>query len=122
MFRTFTVGNCKCFSNDTRDKLLSIIEAGCGTLDAFDALVQALEISFTVEDEASITTATGSMLRRYQTRSKPALTRSASNAMTPSDSVPGERSPASQAKEKSVVNLQATDEEPIDDIDLYIVV
>ena len=29
---------------------------------------------------------------------------------------------ASQAKEESVVNLQATDEGPIDDIDLYIVV
>ena len=39
MFRTFTVRNCKCQSNDVRDKLLSIIEAGCGTLDNFDALV-----------------------------------------------------------------------------------
>ena len=28
-----------------RDKLLTIIEAGCGTLDDFDAYVRALDIS-----------------------------------------------------------------------------
>ena len=35
-FRDFTVQNCKCFSSDTRDKLLGIIEAGIGTLEDFD--------------------------------------------------------------------------------------
>ena len=37
IFQNFMVDNCKCFSNDVRDKLLTIIEAGCGTLDEFDA-------------------------------------------------------------------------------------
>lgn len=44
MFRSFTVGACKCYSNEVRDKLLTIIEAGCGTLDDFDALVRAIDI------------------------------------------------------------------------------
>ena len=50
MFRVFTVGHCKCSSHDVRDKLLCIIEAGCGTLENFDMLVRAMEISFTRED------------------------------------------------------------------------
>ena len=41
-FSSFTVSECRCHSNDTRDKLLSIIEAGCGTLDSFNALVRNL--------------------------------------------------------------------------------
>ena len=45
MFRAFSHANCKCYSVGMRDKLLTIIEAGCGTLDDFDALVRALDIS-----------------------------------------------------------------------------
>ena len=51
--RAFTVEACKCDSNDVLDKLLTIIEAGCGTLDNFDAFVRTLEITF----------------KRYKTRS-----------------------------------------------------
>jgi len=46
VFREFTVSECKCFSSDTRDKLLSIIEAGIGTLDDFDALIRDIQFSF----------------------------------------------------------------------------
>ena len=45
MFRAFSHANCKCYSVGMRDKLLTIIEAGCGTLDDFDAYVRALDIS-----------------------------------------------------------------------------
>ena len=45
MFRTFSHANCKCYSDGMRDQLLTIIEAGCGTLDDFDAYVRALDIS-----------------------------------------------------------------------------
>ena len=45
MFRAFSHANCKCYSDGMRDKLLTIIEAGCGTLDDFDAFVRALDIS-----------------------------------------------------------------------------
>ena len=48
LFRAFTVGACKSDSNDVRDKLLTIIEAGCGTLDNFDAFVRTYEITFKV--------------------------------------------------------------------------
>jgi hypothetical protein len=51
LFRAFSIGQCKCYSNDTRDKLLSIIEAGCGTLDDFDALMRAIQINFINKDE-----------------------------------------------------------------------
>ena len=43
-FKEFTVNNCQCYSSDTRDKLLSIIEAGCGTLDEFDTVVRGIEL------------------------------------------------------------------------------
>jgi hypothetical protein len=46
LFRKFTVDECKCHSSDTRDRLLSIIEAGCGTLDGFDTLMREMEITF----------------------------------------------------------------------------
>merc|ERR1719238_2189089 len=46
LFRAFTVGHCLCHDPDTRDKLLSIIEAGIGTLDDFDALIRNLQIPF----------------------------------------------------------------------------
>ena len=51
MFRTFRVRDCSCHSNDIRDKLLSIIEAGCGTLNDFDKLVRAIKISFISQEE-----------------------------------------------------------------------
>merc|ERR1719163_1328739 len=47
-FSSFTVNECKCHSNDARDKLLSIIEAGCGTLDSFNALVRNIQLPFSV--------------------------------------------------------------------------
>jgi len=50
MFRAFTVDHCACFSSDVRDKLLCIIEAGCGKLENFDALVRATEVHFSSED------------------------------------------------------------------------
>ena len=31
-FRSFSVSECNCYGSATRDKLLCIIEAGCGTL------------------------------------------------------------------------------------------
>ena len=43
-FRSFTVHACKCYSQEVKDKLLTIIEAGCGTLEEFDALVRNIEI------------------------------------------------------------------------------
>ena len=46
LFRTFTVGKCQCHSSGTKDRLLSIIEAGCGTLDDFDDLMRKIEIHF----------------------------------------------------------------------------
>ena len=46
----FTVSNCKCSSSDTRDKLFIIIEAGVGTLDAFDALIQGIHFDFSGQD------------------------------------------------------------------------
>ena len=57
MFRTFTVRNCKCQSNDVRDKLLSIIEAGCGTLDDFDDLIRGIELRFFDKDASPRSTA-----------------------------------------------------------------
>jgi hypothetical protein len=45
-FRSFNVANCMCHGNGTRDKLLSIIEAGCGTLEGFDTLIRNFNLSF----------------------------------------------------------------------------
>ena len=50
-FREFTVNNCQCYSSDTRDQLLSIIEAGCGTLDEFNDLIVDVKI-FADEDDS----------------------------------------------------------------------
>jgi hypothetical protein len=69
MFRAFTVGNCQCFSNDVRDKLLSIIEAGCGTLESFDSLVRDIDIPFIRDDDASRSSISrGSLLSHISTR------------------------------------------------------
>jgi hypothetical protein len=46
LFHTFSVQNCLCHSSDTRDKLLSIIEAGVGTLEDFDVLIRNFEMPF----------------------------------------------------------------------------
>jgi hypothetical protein len=45
-FRTFCVNKCMCHGAATRDKLLSIIEAGCGTLEGFDTLIQNVQLPF----------------------------------------------------------------------------
>jgi hypothetical protein len=45
-FRGFSVGQCECRGEGLREKLLTIIEAGCGTLDRFDSLIRSLPISF----------------------------------------------------------------------------
>jgi hypothetical protein len=52
-FSEFTIQRCECHSNDTRDKLLSIIEAGCGTLDEFDSTIRDLQL-FDVSRRASL--------------------------------------------------------------------
>ena len=36
----------RCHGAATRDKLLSIIEAGCGTLEGFDTLIQNVQLPF----------------------------------------------------------------------------
>jgi hypothetical protein len=46
MFSAFAVSESQCYSSVTWDKLISIIEAGCGTLDSFNALVQNIELTF----------------------------------------------------------------------------
>ena len=56
-FRSFTINECKCHSRDTRDKLLSIIEAGCGTLDDFDDLIRGIELRFFDKDASPRSTA-----------------------------------------------------------------
>jgi hypothetical protein len=43
-FREFSITNCQCHGSDTRDRLLTIIEAGCGTLDEFDKIMRDLSI------------------------------------------------------------------------------
>merc|ERR1719487_2005252 len=45
-FRSFSVSACNCYGSATRDKLLCIIEAGCGTLAEFDVLVRNIQLSF----------------------------------------------------------------------------
>merc|ERR1719171_1027307 len=45
-FRSFTVSKCQCHGNGTRDKLLSIVEAGCGTLESFDTMIQNFNLPF----------------------------------------------------------------------------
>jgi hypothetical protein len=45
-FRSFTVNKCQCHGKGTRDKLLSIIEAGCGTLESFETLIRNFNLSF----------------------------------------------------------------------------
>ena len=68
MFRKFTVADCQCFSKDTRDKLLSIIEAGCGTLDDFDALIRAMQITFTTAEAVSPRSTLGGIARQASLR------------------------------------------------------
>jgi hypothetical protein len=48
-FRDLSVVNCQCLNGDTRDKLLNIIEVGCGTPQDLDAVVRDLEL-FREED------------------------------------------------------------------------
>jgi len=69
-FRRFTVGECQCFSQDEKDKLLTIIEAGCGTLDDFDALIRAMQITFTKAEDVSTRSKLGGIanLKRQVTR------------------------------------------------------
>ena len=40
-----TYGNAG-HGNGTRDKLLSIVEAGCGTLESFDTMIQNFNLPF----------------------------------------------------------------------------
>ena len=47
--RAAQVVNCQCLNGDTRDKLLNIIEVGCGTPQDLDAVVRDLEL-FREED------------------------------------------------------------------------
>merc|ERR1719201_3282493 len=53
-FRSFSVSECNCYGSATRDKLLCIIEAGCGTLDDFDALVRNLQLSFSASSSDKV--------------------------------------------------------------------
>jgi hypothetical protein len=52
-FRAFSVGTSTCYDSATRDKLLCIIEAGCGTLDAFNALVRNIQLSFSASSSGN---------------------------------------------------------------------
>ena len=46
MFSAFAVSESQCYLSVTWDKLISIIEAGCGTLDSFNDLVRNIELTF----------------------------------------------------------------------------
>jgi len=48
-FQKLAVTTCECRNSDTRDKLLSIIEVGCGCPEDFDALIRDAPL-FTEED------------------------------------------------------------------------
>ena len=47
----------RCHGAATRDKLLSIIEAGCGTLDSFNDLVRNIELTFFASTLEGVNTA-----------------------------------------------------------------
>jgi hypothetical protein len=52
--RSFSVSECNCYGSATRDKLLCIIEAGCGTLDGFNTLVRDIQLSFSASSSDEV--------------------------------------------------------------------
>ena len=128
-FRAFTINECKCYSSDTRDKLLSIIEAGCGTLDDFDDLVHGIELRFFDKNASPRST-----VSRMATIMSPGLrrTRSAFGDVDHSSPSPrgGQHSPefvstSSLPEDVELPRTRVADEEPLqecpkEDSSLYV--